>query len=205
MHYNKFLFPLKCMLPLWSLQYLSMVLLPSHFPSAKPQNILLFSPSQVPCIQAVNGSHIFIFIFFTMIQSATDTVWDQIFLLISSAKYLLQFHHMNGRIEMQRGELTQGYTDILKQLGLESCVVVPQTINFPTMFSFLQRGATPSPILRGAANRSYPTSEVRGCGESARLQRRRSGREELSPAQGQGWWQGATPRPRSGGCASQEG
>ena len=36
------------------------------------------------------------------------------------------------------------------------------------------------PHARGAvAKRSYPTSEVRGSGESARLQWRRNGREEL--------------------------
>ena len=54
------------------------------------------------------------------------------------------------------------------------------------MFSFLQRGATPSPILRGAANRSYPTSEVRGCGR------------ECQAATTQERQRGAKPRPRPG-------
>ena len=47
----------------------------------------------------------------------------------------------------------------------------------------------------GAVERSYPTSEVRG-----------GGREELPAARGQGRWPaGATPRPRSGGCAGKGG
>ena len=47
----------------------------------------------------------------------------------------------------------------------------------------------------GAVERSYPTSEVRG-----------GGREELPAARDQGRWPaGATPRPRSGGCAGKGG
>ena len=50
------------------------------------------------------------------------------------------------------------------------------------------RGATPRPRSGVAAERSYPTSQVRG-----------GGREELSPAQGQGWQAGgAAPCPRPG-------
>ena len=45
----------------------------------------------------------------------------------------------------------------------------------------------------------HPRSEA--AAESARLQRRRNGREELTRAQGQGRQTGeATPCPRSGGC-----
>ena len=48
---------------------------------------------------------------------------------------------------------------------------------------------------RSVAKRSYPTSEARG-----------SSREELPHARGQGWRpKGASPRPRSGGCADAGG
>ena len=95
----------------------------------------------------------------------------------------------------------------------------------------------------GAAERSYPTSEVRGrsredpmpdgrwprgitprprsgaAAESARLQRRKNGREELPKSEvrgggreelpqvrGQGWRPGEpTPHPRSGGCTGAGG
>ena len=47
----------------------------------------------------------------------------------------------------------------------------------------------------GIAERSYPVSEVWV-----------GGREELPHARGQGWWPGgATPCPRSGGCAGAGG
>ena len=47
----------------------------------------------------------------------------------------------------------------------------------------------------GMAERSHPASEARG-----------GGREVQPPALGQGWWtEGATPRPRSGGCAGTGG
>ena len=57
------------------------------------------------------------------------------------------------------------------------------------------RGATPGPRPGAAAERSYPLPKARG-----------SGREELPPARGQGQrLRGATPRPRSGGCAGAGG
>ena len=53
----------------------------------------------------------------------------------------------------------------------------------------------PSPRSGAAAGRSYPTSEVRG-----------SGQEELPHLRSQGRRPGgATPRPRSGGCAGAGG
>ena len=163
-----------------------MVLLASHFPSAKPQNIRLFSPSPVPWIQAVNGSHIFIFIFFY-----NDPVCNRYSLgLDISANKLSKIPIAIPSHEWKnlrcRGELTQGHRDILKQLGLESCVVVPSTINFPTIFSCLPRGSTPSPRSRGAANRSYPTFEVRGGGR------------ERQAAMMQERLRGAKPHPRPG-------
>ena len=60
----------------------------------------------------------------------------------------------------------------------------------------MTRGVTPCPRLGGAAERSYPASEVRGCGQedephdqgavAAQVQ---EGLEELSHVEGQeGWW-----------------
>ena len=52
------------------------------------------------------------------------------------------------------------------------------------------------------AKRSFPTSEVKGSSESARLRRYRNRLEELPYVRGQGWrLRGATPRPRSGAVA----
>ena len=49
-------------------------------------------------------------------------------------------------------------------------------------------------------------SEVGALADSARLQWHRNGQEELPHVQGQGRWPGgATPRPRSSGCAGAEG
>ena len=140
----------------------------------------------------MNGSHIFIFIFFY-----NDPVCNRYSLgLDISANKLSKIPIAIPSHEWKnlrcRGELTQGHRDILKQLGLESCVVVPSTINFPTIFSCLPRGSTPSPRSRGAANRSYPTFEVRGGGR------------ERQAAMMQERLRGATPRSRSGGVGGEE-
>ena len=56
-------------------------------------------------------------------------------------------------------------------------------------------GTLAMPEIRPDLERSYPTPEVRGCGL-----------EELLHARGQGRWpRGATPRPRSSGCADAGG
>ena len=90
-----------------------------------------------------------------------------------------------------------------------------------------QRPRVPGCHGAGMAERSYPTSEVRGSGrecqaamvqewprgatprprsgvtaESARLRQRRSSQEELPHVGGQGWWLGgATPHLRPGAAA----
>ena len=56
-------------------------------------------------------------------------------------------------------------------------------------------GATPLPRSGVVAERSYPTSEVRG-----------RGREELPHTRGQGQWPGEpAPCPKSGGCVGTGG
>ena len=70
------------------------------------------------------------------------------------------------------------------------------------------RGATPHPRPEAVPERSHPTSEVRGGGERSHLapKARGSGREEQPHARGQGWRPGgATPCPRSSGCAGAGG
>ena len=93
---------------------------------------------------------------------------------------------------------------------------------------FLMQAAVTGTL--SVAERSHPTSEIRGrsredpmpegwrprgvtarprsraAAESARLQQRRNGLEELPRIRGQGRLPGgATPRPRSGGCAGAGG
>ena len=56
---------------------------------------------------------------------------------------------------------------------------------------------------RAVAKRSYPTSEVGVAAESARLQRRRNGREKLPRAGGQGQRPGGTTlHPKNGGAVA---
>ena len=60
--------------------------------------------------------------------------------------------------------------------------------------------------LAWAAKRSYPTSKVGAAAKSARLRRHRNSGEELPHIWGQGQrLGGATPPPRSGGCAGAGG
>ena len=68
------------------------------------------------------------------------------------------------------------------------------------------RGATPLPRSGAAAERRYPAWKVRAAAKSARLRQCRSRRKELPHVQGQEWQPGgATPHPRSGGCAGTRG
>ena len=70
------------------------------------------------------------------------------------------------------------------------------------------RGATPHTRSGAAAERSHPSHKVGGGGreEPPLTQGRGSGREEPPHARGQGLQlRGATPRPRSGGCAGAGG
>ena len=65
------------------------------------------------------------------------------------------------------------------------------------------RGATPLPRSRVAAQRSYPTSEIRGGGWECQALMAQEWPRGATPHLGSGWQPGATPRPRPGwqpGC-----